>query len=98
MRGIMRNVGFHPFIDVLSSVDSKRWNYQGCQVLVRINKQSSDIAGGVHVGKDYIDVDVGDETEDAMSLTHSMATRLVRKLNDVRKNGALWWSRPEQSP
>ena len=27
-----------------------------------------------------------------------MATRLAKKLNDVRKNGDLWWLRPEQSP
>ena len=29
--------------------------------LVRINKQSSDIAGGVHVGKDDLDVGAGDQ-------------------------------------
>merc|ERR1712176_298726 len=36
-----------------------------------------------------------DETEDAMPLTHSMATRLGKKLTDVRKNGLLWWLRPD---
>merc|ERR1711920_753609 len=66
-----------------------------CEVLVRINKQSPDIAGGVHVGKDDLDVGAGDqgimfgyasdETEDCMPLTHSMATRLGKKLTDVRK-------------
>ena len=30
-----------------------------------------------------------------MPLTHSMATRLGKKLNDVRKNGGLWWLRPD---
>lgn len=30
-----------------------------------------------------------------MPLTHSVATRLGKKLADVRKNGALWWLRPE---
>merc|ERR1712064_46913 len=63
------------------------------------------IAGGVHVGKDDLDVGAGDqgimfgyasdETEDAMPLTHSMATRLGKKLTDVRKNGDLWWLRPD---
>merc|ERR1739849_69059 len=36
-----------------------------------------------------------DETEDCMPLTHSMATRLGKKLTDVRKNGKLWWLRPD---
>ena len=52
VRGFARNVGFDPFIDDLSSVDSKGFNYQDCDVLVCINKQSPVIAGGVHVGKD----------------------------------------------
>jgi len=36
-----------------------------------------------------------DETEDCMPLTHSMATRLGKKLTDVRKSGHLWWLRPD---
>merc|ERR1712178_156406 len=27
--------------------------------------------------------------------THSMATRLGKKLTDVRKDGSLWWLRPD---
>merc|ERR1712064_250558 len=105
VRGVVKNIGFDSFIDDLSSVDSKGLNYQDCEVLVRINKQSPDIAGGVHVGKDDLDVGAGDqgimfgyasdETEDAIPLTHSMATRLGKKLTDVRKNGDLWWLRPD---
>merc|ERR1712076_261201 len=38
---------------------------------------------------------MGDETEDCMPLTHSMATRLGKTLTDVRKNGLLWWLRPD---
>ena len=33
----------------------------GCEVLVRINKQSPDIADGDNVGKDDINVDDGDQ-------------------------------------
>merc|ERR1711971_1089353 len=36
-----------------------------------------------------------DETADCMPLTHSMATRLGKKLTDVRKSGLLWWLRPD---
>merc|ERR1711915_551441 len=35
------------------------------------------------------------ETEDAMPLTHAMATRLGKTLTDVRKSGELWWLRPD---
>ena len=34
-----------------------------------------------------------DETEDAVPLTHEMATRTRKKLSDVRKNGDPWWFR-----
>merc|ERR1712061_969104 len=57
------------------------------------------------VGKDEMDVGAGDqgimfgyasdETEDCMPLTHSMATRLGKKLTDLRKSGLLWWLRPD---
>jgi S-adenosylmethionine synthetase len=36
-----------------------------------------------------------DETEVALPLTHLLATRLGKKLTDVRKDGSLWWLRPD---
>merc|ERR1712224_288722 len=105
VRATVLGIGYDSFVDDLSSVDSKGLSDKTCEVIVRINKQSPDIAGGVHVGKDDLDVGAGDqgimfgyasdETEDCMPLTHSMATRLGKKLTDVRKNGDLWWLRPD---
>merc|ERR1712061_324074 len=105
VRGVVAKIGFDSYLDDLSSVDSKGLSDKTCEVLVRINKQSPDMAGGVHVGKEDMDVGAGDqgimfgyatdETEDCMPLTHSMATRLGKKLTDVRKSGELWWLRPD---
>jgi len=105
VRGVVAKIGFDSYVDDLSSVDSKGLSDKTCEVLVRINKQSPDIAGGVHVGKDDLDVGAGDqgimfgyasdETEDCMPLTHSMATRLGKTLTDVRRIGELWWLRPD---
>merc|ERR1711997_1244987 len=105
VRGVVEKIGFDSYVDDLASVDSKGLNHKTCEVLVRINKQSPDIAGGVHVGKEDLDVGAGDqgimfgyatdETEDCMPLTHSVATKLGKKLTDVRKSGLLWWLRPD---
>merc|ERR1712166_1031436 len=105
VRKAVQGIGYDSYVDDLSAVDSKGLSYKTCEVLVRINKQSPDIAGGVHVGKSEMDVGAGDqgimfgyatdETEDAMPLTHSMATRLGKTLTDVRKSGECWWLRPD---
>merc|ERR1712048_441042 len=105
VRGVVEKIGFDSYEDDLSSVDSKGLSFKSCEVLVRINKQSPDIAGGVHVGKEDLDVGAGDqgimfgyasdETADCMPLPHSMATRLGKTLTDVRKSGECWWLRPD---
>merc|ERR1711990_1001911 len=105
VRKEVKKIGFDSFVDDLSSVDSKGLSCDSCEVLVRINKQSPDIAGGVHVGKSDLDVGAGDqgimfgyasdETESCMPLTHLMATKLGKVLTDVRKDGSLWWLRPD---
>merc|ERR1712170_335111 len=105
VRGAVAKIGYDSYVDDMSSVDSKGLSNKTCEVLVRINKQSPDIAGGVHVGKDEMDVGAGDqgimfgyatdETEDCMPLTHSVATKLGKTLTDVRKSGKLWWLRPD---
>jgi S-adenosylmethionine synthetase len=105
VRGCVAQIGYDSFVDDLSSVDSKGLSDKTCEVLVRINKQSPDIAGGVHVGKEDLETGAGDqgimfgyasdETEDCMPLTHSVATKLGKTLTDVRKDGSLWWLRPD---
>merc|ERR1712100_239850 len=105
VRKAIKGIGYDSYVDDMSSVDSKGLSCDTAEVLVKINKQSPDIAGGVHVGKEDLDVGAGDqgimfgyasdETEDAMPLTHSMATRLGKTLTDVRKSGELWWLRPD---
>lgn len=105
VRQAVRNIGFDSFVDDLSSTNSKGLNCDDCEVLVRINKQSPDIAGGVHIGKDELDVGAGDqgimfgyatdETQCTMPLTHLLATKLGKQLTDVRKSGLLWWLRPD---
>merc|ERR1712045_247736 len=105
VRGVVAKIGFDSYVDDLSSVDSKGLSDKTCEVLVRINKQSPDIAGGVHVGKSDLDTGAGDqgimfgyasdETADCLPLTHSLATKLGKKLTDVRKDGTLWWLRPD---
>merc|ERR1711865_388170 len=105
VRAVVEKIGYNSYIDDLASTESKGLDHKNCEVLVRINKQSPDIAGGVHVGKEDLDVGAGgqgimfgyatDETEDQMPLTHSMATRLGKTLTDVRKSGELWWLRPD---
>merc|ERR1712125_25771 len=101
----MGGIGYDSFVDDLGSAESKGLSCKSCEVLVRINKQSPDIAGGVHVGKEDLDVGAGDqgimfgyasdETADCMPLTHSVATKLGKTLTDVRKSGELWWLRPD---
>jgi len=105
VREQVREIGFDSFVDDLGSVESKGLSCDSCEVLVRINKQSPDIAGGVHVGKSDLDVGAGDqgimfgyasdETESCMPLTHLLATKLGKQLTDVRKSGDLWWLRPD---
>merc|ERR1712134_143895 len=105
VRTAVQGIGYDSFVDDLSSVESKGLSCWSQEVKVVINKQSPDIAGGVHVGKEEMDVGAGDqgimfgyasdETEVCMPLTHLVATSLGKKLTDVRKDDSLWWLRPD---
>lgn len=70
-----------------------------------IGALKADVAIYVHFSRDEMDVDAGDrrimfayasdEKEVAKLLTILIATRLGKKLTDIRKDGSLWWLRPD---
>ena len=96
VRDTIRNIGYDS--------DSKGLDYKSCNVVIAIDHQSPDIAL-VHINKKIEDIGAGDqgimfgyatnETEELMPLSHLLATKLGKRLTDVRKDGTLKWVRPD---
>merc|ERR1711981_318512 len=97
VRQAIRDIGYD---DAKKGLDCNK-----CTVIVAIEEQSPDIAGGVHVGKALEDIGAGDqghmfgyatdETEEMMPLTQVLATKLCSKLSEARNDGTLPWLRPD---
>lgn len=81
------------------------FNANTCKIFMEISEQSPEIAAGVHMNKDDVDVGAGDqgqvfgyatdETPECMPLTALLSHRLVQRLDELRHNGTLPWLRPD---
>jgi S-adenosylmethionine synthetase len=96
-RQAIKEVGYESF-DV--GID-----YKTATIIVAIDKQSSEIAEGVHLNRQEEELGAGDqglmigyatdETDNYMPLSHDFANALVRRLEECRREKIVPWMRPD---
>jgi len=97
IRKCIQNIGFDH--------GDKGFDYKSCNVMVCVEKQSPDIAQGVHEKRAAEDVGAGDqghmfgyatdESETLMPMTHVLCTQLAAALSKARREKTVPWIRPD---